>query len=218
MTTDAQKSELLEDFQQYLQQSNIDSPAAVGQPDLHTLLSEITALKTEVKTESRQFKSTLDSLSSALETVQGDNQTLSTELSSKIEKFEQQQQEMMRSMLLDNIDVYSRMITSLDVLQNYKPIKSLFKNSRKKDIRFIKQMTQGQEMMVKRFEKFLHSYQVKQIECVGNLLDPLTMRAVETSHNPQLANGIVIEELQPGFLFKNKVLRLAEVKVNKLGK
>ena len=42
------------------------------------------------------------------------------------------------------------------------------------------------------------------------------MSAVEISHDPKLDNGIVIEELRKGFLFEENVLRLAEVKVNKL--
>ena len=58
MTTEAQKTELLEDFQKYLEQSHPEPFASGEQPDLNTLLSELTGLKTEVKAESRQFKNT----------------------------------------------------------------------------------------------------------------------------------------------------------------
>lgn len=216
MTADSQKSELLEEFQHYLQQANIDTLSASEQPDLHTLLSEMTGLKTEVKAESRQFKNTLDSLNSALQTVQEDNQLLSTELASITVRFEQQQQEMMRIMLLEIIDIYSRMNTSLDVLQKYQPVTSLFKNSRKKDIHFIEGMTQGQRMMTKRFEQLLQGYHVKAIDCVGNSFDPKTMSVLETCYDVKLENGLVVEELRKGFFLQDKVLRLAEVKVNKV--
>ena len=70
-------------------------------------------------------------------------------------------------------------------------------------------------MTLKRFEQLLQRHNVQAIDCIGKLLDPCTMSAVEIDRNPKLENGIVIEELRKGFLFEGNVLRLAEVKVNK---
>ncbi|OQK18090.1 molecular chaperone GrpE [Methyloprofundus sedimenti] len=216
MTTEAQKTELLEDFQRYLQQNVPESFASQEQPDLHTLLGELTGLKTEVKAESRQFKNTLDTLSSALETVQNDNKVLSAELAASTDRLVRQQAEMMRSMLLDMVDLYDRLSTGLDVLQNYRPVNALFKHSRQKDVRFIERFKQGQEMTLKRFEQLLQGYQVRTVNCKGQTLDPLTMKAIATEENSKFANGIVLEELRKGFLYQDQVLRLAEVKVNKI--
>ena len=215
MTTEVQKIELLEDFQKYLQQQP-EPFSNSEQPDLNTLLSELTHLKTEVKAESRQFKNTLDTLSSALETVQNDNKVLATELSASHERLEQQKDDIKRVMLLEIVELYDRLSTGINVLENYQPVNRLFKNSREKDVNFIKHFKEGQLMTLKRFDKLLQSYQVKAINCVGQLLDPVTMTAVETSENPKLNNGIVLEELRKGFLYQNTVLRLAEVKVNKI--
>ncbi len=215
MSTEAQKSELLEDFRNFLEQNDLDPFATNDQPDLNTLLTELTGLKTEVKAESRQFKNTLDTLSSALTTVQDDNKTLSAELTSYNERQEKQQREIMQTMLLDIIDIYDRMTAGVEILQNYRPVTSLFKRSRDKDIGFIKRFKEGQIMTVRRFEQLLQRYQIRPIDSVGKLLDPVTMSAVETEHNPKLENGIVLEELRKGFLFQDQVLRLAEVKVNK---
>jgi len=216
MPTEPQKQELLDQFQHYLEQNNQDSFTSNEQPDLNTLLSELTALKTEVKTESRHYKNTLDTLSSALSTVQEDNKTLSADLALSTEQLQQQQTEITRTMLLEIVDIYDRMSSSLDVLQAYRPVKSLFKNSRQKDMHFIDQIKQGQLMTTRRFEQLLQRYQVRTIDCIGKLLDPITMSAVETSHDPKLQNGIVLEELRKGFLFQHQVLRVAEVKVNKI--
>ena len=71
-------------------------------------------------------------------------------------------------------------------------------------------------MTLKRFDQLLQRHNVQAIDCIGKLLDPSTMSAVEIDRNPKLENGIVIEELRKGFLFEGNVLRLAEVKVNKL--
>jgi len=179
------------------------------------LLSELTGLKTEVKAESRQFKNTLDTLSAALDTVQNDNKALTTELAASNERLAQQQSEIIRSMLLEIVELYDRLSTGVNVLQNYQPVNALFKHSRKKDIHFIERFKEGQLMTMRRFEQLLQRYQVRAIECVGKLLDPVSMSAVETGDNPQLENGIVLEELRKGFLYQNQVLRLAEVKVNK---
>ena len=216
MTTDAEKSELLEDFQKYLEQSNLEQLATPEHPDLHTLLTELTGLKTEVKAESRQFKNTLDTLCSALTTVQYDNKTLSAELAGYAPRLEQQQTEIIRTMLLEMIDIYDRLSIGIDVLQNYQPVETLFKSSRKKDVNFIKRFKQGQIMTIKRLDQLLQRYQVRPIDCLGLLFDPVTMRAVETSCISELKNGIVLEELRKGFLFKDQVLRLAEVRVNKI--
>jgi molecular chaperone GrpE len=215
MTTETQKSELLEDFRNYLEQSKLEQQSISDRPDLTTLLSEMTCLKTEVKVEARQFKNTLDTLTSALNTVQDDNKTLSAELALHADHLTHQQHETMRTMLLDIVDIYDRLSTSLDVLENYRPVNSLFKHSREKDVRFIKRFKEGQAMTIRRFDHLLQHYQVKTIECVGKLLDPTTMSAVETDHDPKLENGLVLEELRKGFLFQDQVLRLAEVKVNK---
>ena len=216
MSTEIQKTELLEEFQKYLEQSHAGSLTSSEQPDLHTLLGEMTALKTEVKAEARQYKNTLDTLSSALDTVQEDNKALSAELAASAERFDQQQAEMMRTLLLEMVNLYDRVSAGVDVLNNYQPVNSLFRHSKKQDVHFIERFKQGQQMTLRRFEQLLQSYQVKAVDCVGQKLDPVTMTAVETGQNPKLGNGIVLEELRTGFLYQGQVLRLAEVKVNKI--
>jgi len=216
MTTETQKNELLEEFQNYLADNSTATAVTQEQPDLHTLLSEFIGLKTEVKAESRQFKNTLDTLSSALNTLQEDNKALSAELELSKQRLEQQQTDMTRTMLLEMIDLYDRLHTGADVLHNYRPVKSLFKQSRKKDIRFVERFKEGQLMTIRRFEQLLQRYQVRAIDCAGKLLDPVSMNAIETGNDPALENGIVLEELRKGFLFNGQVLRLAEVKVNKI--
>lgn len=212
MNAETEKKQLLEQFQNYLEQSSVETVIAHEQPDLNTLLTEMLELKTEVKTEARQFKKTLDTLSSALETVQQDNKTLSE----KLFEAQQQQDEMRRTMLLEFIDIYDRLTAGATLFQNYSPVKSIFKRSRSRDIKVIKQFQQGQNMSLKRFEQLLQSYQVRTIDCRGKSFDPKLMKAVETATDKKVENAVVLEELLTGFLYKDQVLRLAEVKVNKI--
>jgi len=214
--SDTQKNLLLEEFQNYLEQTDLAHTLSAAQPDLSILLGEMAGLRSEVKAESRHFKTTLDTLSNTLTTLQTDNKALGDELATHSERLLQMRSDTLRSVLLDIVDIYDRLTVGFGVLQNYHPVSSLFSHSKKQDIRFIKSFKEGQSMTLKRFEQLLQRHQVYEIDCLGKMLDPRTMSAVEISHDPKLDNGIVIEELRKGFLFENNVLRLAEVKVNKL--
>ncbi len=214
--SDTKKQRLLEEFQTYLEQTNLDQAYSDSQPDLHTLLSEMAGLKTEVKAESRHFKSTLDTLGEALAALQADNKSLSDELALHGAHLQQQRNEILRPLLLDVVDVYDRLTVGFGMLQNYHPVASLFGHSKKQDVDFIGSFKEGQMITLRRFEQLLQRHRVLPIECIGKMLDPRLMAAVEVAHNAKLDNGIVVEELRKGFLFEDQVLRLAEVKVNKL--
>jgi molecular chaperone GrpE len=210
------KNRLLEEFQTYLEQTDLDQTYRAEQPDLCTLLGEMAGLKAEVKAEARHFKTTLDTLANALTTLQTDNKALADELAAHNHRLQQVRSEALRMVLLDIVDIYDRLSVGFDVLQNYHPVSSVFSHSKKEDVRFISSFKEGQAMTFNRFEQLLQRHHVYAINCVGKLLDPRTMSAVEIGLDPKLDNGIVIEELRKGFLFEDQVLRLAEVKVNKL--
>lgn len=214
--SDSQKTRLLEEFQSYLEGTDLNQTPADLPPDLNSLLGEMAGLKTEVKVQSRHFKSTLDTLAETLTLVQADNKALSDELALHGELLQQQRSETLRTVLLDIVDIYDRLTVGSGMLQNYRPVASLFGHSKKQDIDFIESFKEGQAMTLRRFEQLLQRHGVYPIVCVGKLLDPHTMSAVEIGNNVKLENGVVLEELRKGFLFEEQVLRLAEVKVNKL--
>ena len=216
MTTENPQDSLLTALQQYLQQTDFAHLAAVDQPDLTALFSDLAGLKTEVKAESRQFKATLDSLSDAVETLKVDNQALAGELAATAERLQQQRREVERTMLLELVDIYDRFSEGYKALQNYRPVDSLFNHSKKQDVRFIQSLTQGQEITLKRLEQLLQRRRVFAIDCIGKPFDAHTMTTISIGNDPTFENAIVLEELRKGFLFEDQVLRLAEVKVNKL--
>ncbi len=209
------KKRLLEEFQSYLEQTDLEQAHGDTQPDLATLLGEMAGLKAEVKAESRHFKTTLDTLGEALNTIQSDNKALSDVLAGHQVQLQQQRDEILRAVLLELVDIYDRLSVGFGVLQSYHPVSSLFSHSKKQDVDFIDAFKQGQTMTLRRFEQLLQRHRVVPIDCAGKMLDPHTMTAVEIAHDAKLDNGIVIEELRKGFLFGDQVLRLAEVKVNK---
>ena len=216
MTSDTPENQLFEALHRHLQQTDFAHLTAVDQPDLTALFSDLAGLKTEVKAESRQFKATLDSLSEALATLKADNQALTDALAAETERMRQQRLEVQREMLLEFIDIYDRLGNGYQVLQNYRPVDALFNHSKKQDVRFIQSFGKGQEITLKRLEQLLQRRRVYPIDCVGKLFDARSMSTLEVGSDPQFENGIVLEELRKGFLFEGQVLRLAEVKVNKL--
>jgi len=216
MSTETQMNALLEEFQQFLEQSTESGFSSDEQPDLNTLLVEMAGLKSEVKAESRQFKNTLDTLSSALAAVQEDNKTLTDELRTSSERMQNRQNEALRTLLLEMVDIYDRLLGSVEILRNYRPAAALFGHSRKKDVDFIRQLQEGQAMTIRRYAQLLQRYHVTPVDCIDRQFDPVTMHAVETGCDPERENGIVLEELRKGFLLHDRVLRLAEVRVNKI--
>ncbi len=213
---ESDNTELLEQFRQILEHSQATPRLTPDLPDLYTLLNEMASLKTEVKNETRQFKNALDTLNQTVEQLENNSQQLNTELERHEQQAAQSKEEAIRELLSDVIDIYERMLNSQNALEQYQPVNTLFNHSKAQDIGFITSLREGQSIMIRRFEQLLKNYQVVPVDCVGLPLNPNTMNAVETGHDPQKAHGIVLEELRKGFLYKNNLLRLAEVKVNKI--
>jgi len=216
MSADSSQDVLWAALQQYMQETDFAHLTDIDQPDLSTLFSDLAGLKTEVKVESRQFKATLDILTGAVEQLKTDNRVLVEQLAVMVDHMQQQRIEIERALLLEWLDVYDRLSEGNKALQNYRPINALFNHSKKHDVRFIQSLAQGQEIMLQRVEQSLTRRKVVAIDCVGKPFDAQRMHTIAIAREPTLDSGIVVEELRKGFMFEDRVLRLAEVKVNKL--
>lgn len=60
----------------------------------------------------------------------------------------------------------------------------------------------------------LNSYEVKEIDCLKKEFDPNCMEAVMTSHEDGTEPNIVLDVMQKGYMYKDKVLRVAMVRVS----
>jgi molecular chaperone GrpE len=77
---------------------------------------------------------------------------------------------------------------------------------------------QGFEMIVKNFEKLLSEEGVKAMESKGDKFDPYKHDALLVQENDELPNNTIIEELDRGYYYNDKVLRPARVSVSKQSK
>ena len=75
---------------------------------------------------------------------------------------------------------------------------------------------QGFEMISTQFLSSLESLGIKKIESVGQQFNPNLHNAVLTEQNPKLADQVVTQEFQMGFILGEKVVRHSVVKINKL--
>ena len=72
---------------------------------------------------------------------------------------------------------------------------------------------QGIEMIYKQLTKVLEDEGVTVIEAQGKEFDPMLHNAVMQQPSEQYESGIVIQELQKGYKYKDKVLRHSMVMV-----
>ena len=60
----------------------------------------------------------------------------------------------------------------------------------------------------------ISKFEVKEIDCLGKEFDPALEQAVVVDHDETKESGVVTVVLQKGYMYKDRVLRTAMVKVN----
>ncbi len=77
-----------------------------------------------------------------------------------------------------------------------------------------KEELRGVKLIYKNILKMLEGYGLKKIECLGKKFDPYYHEVV-LKENSDKEDGIIIGELQKGYLLHSRVLRYTKVKVSK---
>ncbi len=72
----------------------------------------------------------------------------------------------------------------------------------------------GFKMIYTNLLSVLEKLEVKEIDCKGLEFDPNMMQAVLVDKDENLPGNVVLEVLQKGYTYKDKVIRVAMVKVN----
>jgi molecular chaperone GrpE len=229
MTATDTAEKLVNRFRDYLAASD-----AITQPSeklgLFSLYSEMKALKNEVKIESRHIKQGFVGIQEALK-LHEENIAQSQD---------QKQDGPELAPLLDGIiDLYDRIHASLRALpepsqgepqSEQKEKKSFWLRRRKKEEEernkrvqqlqreqdMIASMRAGQQMLLDRILGLLLSWDITPVVTLEQRFDPHNMRAVGTDTLPDLADGTVSDEIRTGFQQQGKVMRLADVRVNRL--
>ena len=181
--------------------------------DLFSLFSELASLKTEVRTESRHFKSALDQLKTSFETMDTGYHTLKVELDRKKAATENMRNDLLRPIILDVLGIRDKIEVSLKALSTYRP--GILDRIGKGNLAILEAHREGQDITLRQMDELLGSWKVGAIDALGKPLDPYLMKVIELDHNPKIEDGIVTEEFRKGFLWNGETLRYAEVKINK---
>ena len=72
----------------------------------------------------------------------------------------------------------------------------------------------GFKMIFGNLNNILGKFEIKEIEALGIEFDPNYHQAVLMEHDETKPSGVVLEVLQKGYIYKDKVIRPAMVKVN----
>lgn len=78
----------------------------------------------------------------------------------------------------------------------------------------VSKFLEGFKLMYRQIKDLLEKFEVKEIDCLGKEFDPALEQAVVIDHDETKESGVVTVVLQKGYMYKDRVLRTAMVKVN----
>ena len=180
-------------------------------PDLFTLLTEVATLKNEVKLESRQVKGALDEFRALFEALQTSQTRLDEETKRRRDSERRLDQDAQRELLLELLDLRDRLETGHAQARRFRP--GVF--GQRKAQAFVGSMAEGLAISLRRLDETLARREVRALDVLGHRFDPHRMRAGEVADDPEQPEGVVVEELRKGFLIGERLLRPAEVRVNR---
>ena len=105
-----------------------------------------------------------------------------------------------------------------DVLKGFLPILDNFERAINMDNDNlddeVSKFLEGFKLMHKQIKELLLKFEVSEIDALDKEFDPATSQAVIVDKDENKESGIVLEILQKGYMYKDRVLRTAMVKVN----
>ena len=103
----------------------------------------------------------------------------------------------------------------MDLIKNLLPIIDNFERSIEMDKSVNEKYLEGYKMIYTNLVSVLKNIGVEAIDCQDKEFDPHTMDAIMTEHVDGVEPNYVLVVLQKGYIYKDKILRPAMVKVSK---
>ena len=213
---DSIKQALIDRFRGYLDmvQDGEEPPDDPGETaDLFSVLVEMAALRSEVRTESRLVKEALEQFRGVFDSLQASQATLQRELDRARTETRDQARSALRPLLLDVIDLRDRLVAALTLSAAARP--RWRDRLWRRDRSGVAAWQEGLRMTLRRLDQVLLDRRVVATQLAGLPFDPQLARAIGTAADSSVAEGTVIKEVRAGFLWDDQVLRTAEVIVSK---
>ena len=213
---DSIKQALIDRFRGYLDmvEDGEEPPDDPGETaDLFSVLVEMAALRSEVRTESRLVKEALEQFRGVFDSLQASQATLQRELDRARTETRDQVLSAQRPLLLEVIDLRDRLVAALTLSA---AARSRWRDRLwRRDRSGVAAWQEGLRMTLRRLDQILVDRRVVATQLAGLPFDPRLSRAIGTAADSAVSEGTVIEEVRAGFLWDDQVLRTAEVIVSK---
>lgn len=203
----------------------LDAPGPV---DLHTLFSELAALRQEVRLQNReQAKAVrqaerddatrrdtlqrLDQVAASLRQALAHQSSLAGSWKEAIEAATED------ARLASERACFAALLPVRDALERgLQAAVHVTRLSRWRRPRGSEAVAAGYQMAMERFDRSMAAAGIRRVQAAGQLFDPHTMVAIQARQDPATADNLVLEELLPGFVqHGGSLLRAAEVVVNR---
>ena len=134
------------------------------------------------------------------------------DLKEKVLRITAEMQNIKRRSEIDLANAYK--YDGFDLMEKILPILDNFERALSIKQEGTEKFLEGFKMIYDNLRNILLSKGVTEIECMHKEFDPNMMNAVMTDTNNDFANNIVLDCLQKGYMYQDKILRPAMVKVN----
>lgn len=159
---------------------------------------EVKANKKEKKNKEKEL---IETLTLKVKELEDKNLRVTSEM---INSNRRKDEECNRLLKYKDEDIIMDLLQVVDNFERALSVKSTDENYQK-----------GFDMIYAGLRSVLDKYEVKEIECLGKEFDPMYHQAVLTDHIEGKKDNEIIEVMQKGYTYKDKVIRPAMVKVNK---
>ena len=159
---------------------------------------EVNVTKKEKKSKEKEL---IEALTLKVKELEDKNLRVTSEM---INSNRRKDEECNRLLKYKDEDIIMDLLQVVDNFERALSVKSTDENYQK-----------GFDMIYAGLRSVLDKYEVKEIECLGLEFDPMYHQAVLTDHIEGKKDNEIIEVMQKGYTYKDKVIRPAMVKVNK---
>lgn len=207
---------LLDQFREYLIKAEGEKRKGVSKLSLSSFYAEMTALKNEIRIESRIVKQGLDDFRKTTELIEEGNRKIDFLVEKSNTETEVAPDPSEQPILQGLLDLYDTVQASLQTLLKSKEATPWFKRWKTCDNEILQSVSKGQKMTLERILELLEECGAVPLDTAGCRFDPHTMRAVGTDSLSGLEDGVVSNESRTGFMLHGEIFRLADVRVNRL--
>lgn len=208
---------LLEQFRDYLEKAAGEKKKVPHKLSLFSFFEELTALKNEIRIESRLIKQGLEHFEKTAERIEQGNRKIDLLVENSSTESEVVSPSAEQPVLQGLLDLHDTVQASLQTLLKSREAVPWFRRLGRCDNTILQSVSRGQKMSLERIVALLKECGAVPMDVAGCRFDPHTMRAVGTDSQAGLEDGVVSSEARTGFRLNNgEILRLADVRVNRL--